>query len=231
MSFPNLSALAVKERAITLFFLILAVIAGIYAFLSLGRAEDPPFTVRALVVSANWPGATPQEMQEQVANRLEKRIQEVPHLHEIETTVRPGQANLLVEFQDNTPKEIVPDLFYEVRKRMQEEAGSLPEGVIGPIVNDDFADVYFNLIALTAPGLPMRLVTRDAENIRDRIHQVPGVRKALILGERSERVFIEFDPIRLNNLGLSPTAIFEAIDAHNRLVPAGRIETEGPRLY
>lgn len=231
MSFPNLSALAVKERAITLFFLILAVIAGIYAFLSLGRAEDPPFTVRALVVSANWPGATPQEMQEQVANRLEKRIQEVPHLHEIETTVRPGQANLLVEFQDNTPKEIVPDLFYEVRKRMQEEAGSLPEGVIGPIVNDDFADVYFNLIALTAPGLPMRLVTRDAENIRDRIHQVPGVRKALILGERSERVFIEFDPIRLNNLGLSPTTIFEAIDAHNRLVPAGRIETEGPRLY
>ena len=231
MSFPNLSALAVKERAITLFFLILAVVAGIYAFLSLGRAEDPPFTVRALVVSANWPGATPQEMQDQVANRLEKRIQEVAYLHEIETTVRPGQANLQVEFQDNTPKEIVPDLFYEVRKRMQEEAGSLPQGVIGPIVNDDFADVYFNLIALTAPGLPMRLTTRDAEDIRDRIRQVPGVRKALILGERSERVFIDFDPVRLNNLGLSPGAVFEAVDAHNRLMPAGRIETDGPRLY
>ncbi|MAK55435.1 MAG: MFS transporter, partial [Pusillimonas sp.] len=231
MSFPNLSALAVKERAITLFFLILAVVAGIYAFLSLGRAEDPPFTVRALVVSANWPGATPQEMQDQVANRLEKRIQEVAYLHEIETTVRPGQANLQVEFQDNTPKEIVPDLFYEVRKRMQEEAGSLPQGVIGPIVNDDFADVYFTLIALTAPGLPMRLTTRDAEDIRDRIRQVPGVRKALILGERSERVFIDFDPVRLNNLGLSPGAVFEAVDAHNRLMPAGRIETDGPRLY
>jgi multidrug efflux pump subunit AcrB len=170
-------------------------------------------------------------MQDQVANRLEKRIQEVAYLLKIETTIRPGQANLQVEFQDNTPKEVVPDLFYEVRKRMQEEAGNLPEGVIGPIVNDDFADVYFNLIALTAPGLPMRLVTRDAETIRDRIRQVPGVRKALILGERSERVFVEFDPVRLNNLGLSPTAIFEAIDAHNRLMPAGRIETNGPRLY
>lgn len=231
MSFPNLSALAVKERTITLFFLILAIVAGIYAFLNLGRAEDPPFTVRALVMQASWPGATPSEMQEQVANRLEKRIQEVSYLHKIETTIRPGQASLMVEFEDNTPKEIVPDLFYEVRKRMQEEAGTLPPGVLGPSVNDDFADVYFNLIALTAPGLPMRVLTRDAEQIRDRIRQVPGVRKALILGERNERVYVEFDPARLNNLGLSPDSIFKAIDANNHLMPAGRIETNGPRLY
>ncbi|WP_350494840.1 efflux RND transporter permease subunit [Neopusillimonas aromaticivorans] len=173
MSFPNLSALAVKERALTLFFLILAVIAGIYAFMALGRAEDPPFTVRALVVSAAWPGATPNELQTQVVDRLEKRLQEVPNLYKIESSIRPGQANLQVEFLDYTPKEQVPDLFYEVRKRMQEEAGSLPPGVIGPMVNDDFADVYFSLMALTAPGLPMRELTRDAEAIRDRIRHVP----------------------------------------------------------
>ncbi|OXR50689.1 MFS transporter [Pusillimonas sp. T2] len=231
MSFPNLSALAVKERAITLFFLILAVIAGIYAFMALGRAEDPPFTVRALVVSAYWPGATPEEMQQQVADRLEKRLQEVPSLYKIETSVRPGQVSLQVEFFDHTPKAQVPDLFYEVRKRMQEEAISLPAGVMGPVVNDDFADVYFSLVALTAPGLPMRELTRDAEALRDRIRMVPGVRKALVLGERSERVFVEFDTARLNNLGISPQAVFQAIDAHNRLLPAGHLETEGPRVY
>lgn len=231
MSFPNLSALAVKERAVTLFFLMLAVVAGLYAFLALGRAEDPPFTVRALVVSVAWPGATPEEMQTQVVDRLEKRIQEVPNLYKIESSIRPGQANLQVEFLDYTPKAQVPDLFYEVRKRMQEEAGSLPAGVVGPMVNDDFADVYFSLIALTAPGLPMRELTRDAEKIRDRIWQVPGVRKALILGERPERVFIEFDPVQLNNLGLSPSAIFQAIESQNSLMPAGRIETRGPRIY
>ncbi|NLZ10438.1 MAG: efflux RND transporter permease subunit, partial [Alcaligenaceae bacterium] len=231
MSFPNLSALAVKERALTLFFLVLAVIAGIYAFMALGRAEDPPFTVRALVVSAAWPGATPTELQTQVVDRLEKRLQEVTNLYKIESSIRPGQANLQVEFLDYTPKEQVPDLFYEVRKRMQEEAGSLPPGVIGPMVNDDFADVYFSLMAITAPGLPMRELTRDAEVLRDRIRQVPGVRKALILGERPERVFIDFDLARLNNLGVSAADIFQAIESHNSLMPAGRLETQGPRVY
>lgn len=231
MSFPNLSAIAVRQRAVTLFFLILAILAGLYAFLSMGRAEDPAFTVRAMVVQAFWPGATPDEMQTQVVDRLEKRLQEVEHLYRIETTIRPGQTSLIVEFQEYAPKEQVPDLFYQVRKRMQDEAGKLPTGVIGPIVDDDFGDVYFSLIALTAPGLPMRELTRELEPIRDRAMLLPGVRKALILGERTERVFIEFDNARLTNLGISPQAIFTAIDAHNRLLPAGHIETEGPRLY
>ncbi len=231
MSFPNLSALAVRERALTLFFLFLAMVSGIYAFLSLGRAEDPAFTVRAMVVSVAWPGATPQELQTQVVDRLEKRIQEVDYIYRIETSIRQGQASLQIEFHDYSPKEKVPDLFYQVRKRMQEEAGNLPAGVIGPIVNDDFADVYFNLIALSAPGLPMRELTREAEQLRDRLTRVQGVRKALILGERPERVFIEFDPDRLNNLGITAAAIFQAIEAGNQLLPAGRIETRGPSLF
>lgn len=230
MSFPNLSALAVRERSVTLFFLVLAVLAGVYAFLSLGRAEDPAFTMRVLVVNAVWPGATPQEMQEQVVDRLEKRIQEVENIYRIITTVRAGMANLQVEFHDYTPAAQVPDLKYEVRKRMQEEAGRLPAGAIGPIVNEDFADTYFSLIALTAPGMPMRELTREAEAIRDRLQHVPGVHKALVLGERAERVFLEFDNATLVNLGLSPQAVFDAISAHNRLLPAGSMETEGPRL-
>jgi multidrug efflux pump subunit AcrB len=231
VSLPNLSALAVRERAVTLFFLLLSVVGGIYAFAALGRAEDPAFTVRVLVVNALWPGATPQQIRDQVVDRLEKRLQEVEYLYRIETTIRPGQATLQVEFQDYTPQAKVADLFYQVRKRMQDEAPRLPAGVIGPIVNDDFGDVYFKLLAVTAPRLPLRELVREAEAIRDRLQRVPGVHKAVLLGERTERVFLEFDNARLVNLGLSPQAIFDAIDAANRLVPAGRIETAGPRLY
>ncbi|MGF1615864.1 MAG: efflux RND transporter permease subunit, partial [Gammaproteobacteria bacterium] len=231
MGFPNLSALAVRERAVTLFFLILSVAGGSYAFLALGRAEDPAFTVRVLMVSVTWPGATSDQMQQQVVDRLEKRIQEVEYLYRIESSIRPGRADLQVEFHDYSPSDKVPELFYEVRKHMWDEATRMPAGVIGPIVNDDFSDVYFTLVALTAAGLPMRQLTREAEAIRDRLQRVEGVRKALVLGERSERLFVEFDTAKLVNLGISNQAVFEAIDAHNRLVPAGQLESAGPRLY
>lgn len=231
MSLPNLSALAVRERAVTLFLLILSVLAGVYAFASLGRAEDPAFTVRVMQVSVAWPGASPQQLQEQVVDRLEKRIQEVEFLYRIETTVRPGQATLQVEFHDYTPQAKVPELFYQVRKRMWDEARTMPAGVIGPIANDDFADVYFSLLALTAPGLPLTDLAREADRLRDQLQRIEGVHKAVLIGERAERVFVEFDSARLVNLGLSPQAIFEAIDASNRLVPTGRIETDGPRLH
>ena len=231
MAIPNLSRIAVRQRSITLFFLLLAVIGGIYAFIALGRAEDPSFTVRVMVVSAQWPGATVEEMQDQVVDRLEKRIQEVENLYRIETSVRPGRADLQVEFHDYTPSEELPELFYEVRKRMWDEQPLMPAGVIGPTVNDDFSDVYFSLIALTAPGLPLRELTRSAEPIRDRLQRIDGVNKALLIGERPQRVFIEFDNARLVNLGLTPEQIFDAIDAHNRLAPAGQVETAGPRVY
>ncbi|RLA21300.1 MAG: AcrB/AcrD/AcrF family protein [Gammaproteobacteria bacterium] len=231
MSFPNLSALAVKERSVTLFFLILSILAGIYSFSFLGRAEDPSFTVRMMVVSVIWPGADANDLQDQVVDRLEKRIQEVKYLDNIVTTVRPGRADLLVEFKDYSPAEIVPDLYYEVRKRMLDEKETLPDGVIGPLVNDDFSDVYFSLISLAAPGLPLRQLTREVEQIRDRVQRIEGVHKALLFGERPERVFVEFDNAKLVNLGISTQAVFEAIKNQNRLLPAGLLETDGPRIY
>jgi multidrug efflux pump subunit AcrB len=228
---PNLSRIAVEQKSVTLFFLLLAVLGGAYAFLALGRAEDPSFTVRVMVVSAEWPGATVQELEDQVVDRLEKRIQEVDNLYRIETSIRPGRADLQVEFHDYTPSDRLPQLFYEVRKRMQDEEMRLPAGVIGPIVNDDFSDVYFSLIALTAPGLPLRDLTREAEDIRDRLQQVDGVNKAVLIGERPQRVYVEFDNARLANLGLSKATIFDALDAWNRMAPAGQVETDGPRIY
>ncbi|MEQ8183506.1 efflux RND transporter permease subunit [Marinobacter salarius] len=231
MSLPNLSALAVRERSVTLFFLLLSVVTGFYAFSSLGRAEDPAFTVRAMVVSVAWPGATPEVLQNQVVDRLEKQIQEVAYTDTIETTIRPGQAAMVIRFQDSTPSEKVPDLFYQVRKRMLDERSNLPRGVIGPIVNDDFADVYFSLLALTAPGMPMRELTREAESIRDRLQRLPGLQKAQLLAERPERVYLEFDQDRLNNLGLSAEEVLQAIEANNRLQPLGFVDLAGPRVY
>ncbi len=226
----NLSALAVRERAVTLFFLILSVFSGIYAFGALGRAEDPAFTVRVVMVSAAWPGATPEQLQTQVVDRLEKSLQNIENLYRIESTIRAGQVNLQVEFEDATPQAKMPELFYQVRKRMQDATRHMPAGVLGPWVNDDFADVYFNLIAVTAPGMPMRELTREAEAIRDRLQRIAGVHKALVLGERTERVFVTFNNAQLASLGVSPQVVFEAIDAHNRLLAAGRVETAGPGL-
>lgn len=227
----NLSALAVRERSVTLFFILLTAAAGLLAFLQLGRAEDPAFTMRVMVVSAVWPGASARQMQDLVADPLEKRIAEVDYFYRVETTARPGRVDMLVEFQDYTPSPLVPELFYQVRKRMLDETPKLPVGVQGPFVNDEFSDVYFALYALSAPDLPPRLLVREAERIRDRLSRIEGVQKVRVLGERPQRIFVEFDPARLANLGLTPDAVREALDAQNRLLPAGLVETQGPRLY
>ncbi|MDR5898499.1 efflux RND transporter permease subunit [Halomonas vilamensis] len=231
MSFPNLSALAVRERAVTLFFLVIALLAGLYAFASMGRAEDPDFTVRVMMVSAVWPGASPAEIQESVVDPLEKRIQEVDDLYRIETTVRPGRADLKVEFEDDTSSAEIAERFYQVRRRMQDAAPRLPDGVVGPLINEDFGDVYFSLVALSAPDMPMRELVREAEQIRDRLQRVEGANKAQVLGERQERMHVDFDLAKLQSLGISPQAVFAAIEAHNRLLPAGRVDTAGPRMY
>ncbi|TCT21540.1 efflux RND transporter permease subunit [Thiobaca trueperi] len=227
----NLSALAARERSVTLFFILATAIAGLLAFLQLGRAEDPAFTVRVMVVSATWPGASAQQMQDLVADPLEKRISEVDYFYKVGTTARPGRVDMLVEFQDYTPSPKVPDLFYQVRKRMLDAMSSLPAGVQGPFVNDEFSDVYFALYALSAPDLPPRLLVREAERIRDRLARVEGVQKVRVLGERPQRIFVEFDQTRLATLGLTPETVKDALDAQNRLLPAGLIETSGPRIY
>lgn len=226
----NLSALAVGEPSVTLFLLLATALSGAMAFWSLGRAEDPAFTVRALVVSAVWPGATARQMQDLVADRLEKRIQEVEYFYRMETTSRPGRVDIIAEFHDYTPSAKVPDLFYEVRKRMLDEAPRLPPGVIGPFVNDEFADVYFALYSLTGTELTPRQLVREAEIVRNRLNAIPGVQEVHLIGERPERVFVSFDNARLAQLGVSAAQVREALDAYNRLWPAGLFESQGPRV-
>ncbi|MEN1835703.1 efflux RND transporter permease subunit [Pseudomonas lijiangensis] len=227
----NLSALAVRERSITLFLIFLISAAGILAFFGLGRAEDPPFTVKQMTVITVWPGATAQEMQDQVAEPLEKRLQELRWYDRSETYTRPGMAFTMLSLLDSTPPSHVQEEFYQARKKIGDEARLLPAGVIGPMVNDEFSDVTFALFALKAKGEPQRLLVRDAESLRQRLLHVPGVKKVNIIGEQAERIFVSFSHDRLATLGISPQEIFSALNSQNVLTPAGSIETLGPQVF
>jgi len=227
----NLSALAVRERGITLFLIFLISVAGIVAFFKLGRAEDPAFTVKVMTIVTAWPGATAQEMQDQVAEKIEKRMQELRWYDRTETYTRPGLAFTTLTLLDSTPPSQVQDEFYQARKKVNDEISNLPAGVIGPLVNDEYADVTFALFALKAKNEPQRLLVRDAETIRQQLLHVPGVKKVNIIGEQSERIYIEFSHERLATLGVNPQDVFAALNSQNVLTPAGSIETKGPQVF
>src|SRR3954465_497165 len=227
----NLSALAVRERAITLFFIFASACAGIYAYFHLGRAEDPAFTIKVLTVSAVWPGATAQEMQDLVAEPLEKRLQELRWYDRVETITRPGLALMTLQLIDKTPPKEVSEQFYQARKKLADEAPKLPQGAIGPFVNDEYSDVSFALYAVEAPGLPLRKLTRVAEDLRQRFLHVPGVKKVDIVGEQQERIFVEFSYSRLTMLGVSPADVFFALARQNAVTPAGSVDTDGAQVF
>jgi multidrug efflux pump subunit AcrB len=227
----NLSALAVRERSITLFLIVAVILSGVYAFLRLGRAEDPAFVIKTLTVTAVWPGATAQEMQDLVAEPLEKRMQELRWYDRVETLSRPGVAVLQVSLKDSTPPADVPEEFYQARKKLGDEAPKLPAGVQGPFINDEYSDVIFAVYALEAKGLPPRELTREAESLRQRLLHVPGVKKVNILGERPERIFVDFSYPRLANLGISPQEVLGALQRQNAVTPAGSIDTSSPQVF
>jgi multidrug efflux pump subunit AcrB len=231
MSGFNLSALAVRERSVTLFLMLAIFIAGVVAFLTLGRAEDPAFTIKQMTVITAWPGATAKEMEEQVADPLEKRMQELRWYDRTETFTRPGLAFTTVYLLDSAPPAEVPEQFYQARKKLADETLKLPSGVIGPMVNDEYADVTFALYALKAKGEPQRSLVRDAETLRQRLLHVPGVKKVNILGEQAERIFVEFSSDRLATLGVSPQDIFAALNSRNVVTPSGSIEAKGPQIF
>src|SRR5260370_5345293 len=227
----NLSALAVRERSVTLFFLLAIIIAGAVAYLTLGRAEDPTFTIKVFTVAAAWPGATAQEMQDLVADPLEKRMQELQYFYHVDSYTRPGLAFLIVSLQDYTPPKDVPEQFYQGRKKIQDESSKLPRGVLTPVLNDEYTDVIFAVYAVKAKGLPLRLLTREAETLRQDLLQVDGVKKVNILGEQPERIFVEFSYDRIATLGVKAQDIFDALIRQNAVTPAGSIDTQNQQVY
>lgn len=231
MSRFNLSAFAVRNQAVTLFLILATLVAGAIAFGKLGRAEDPSFTVKTMTITAAWPGATAQEMQEQVADRLEKRLQELDFYDRVETIAQPGFVSMKLQYQDSTRPGDIQALFYQTRKKLSDEAKRLPRGVIGPFFNDEYSDVYFALYALEAGQMPHRQLVQMAEDLRQGMLRLPGVKKVNILGEQAQRIFVEFSYERLATLGLKPEQIFEALGKQNGVAPAGFVETSGPRAY
>ncbi len=231
MSRFNLSALAVRERAITLFLIVAILLSGTYAFWRLGRAEDPSFAIKTLTVTAVWPGATAQDMQDLVAEPLEKRMQELRWYDRVETFTRPGVAVLMVSLSDKTPASAVAEEFYQARKKLGDEAPRLPVGVEGPFVNDEYSDVIFAVYALEAHGMSPRELTRQAEALRQRLLHVAGVKKVNLQGERPERIFVEFSNARLATLGIGPADLLGALQRQNTVTPAGSIDTHGPQVF
>jgi multidrug efflux pump len=226
----NLSEWAITHRALVLFLILLLAGAGTYSYLNLGRAEDPSFTIKTMVVSAAWPGATATEMQSQVADKIEKKLQELPYLDRVESYSRPGVSFTRVFLTDQTPPAEVQDLWYQVRKKVNDIRGDLPAGVIGPSFNDEYGDVYSALYMLTADGLSPAELKSRAEDIRQRLLRVAHVNKVDLIGERPQRIFIEFSHAKLATLGVTPQQIFDSVARQNAVVSGGAIDTTADRI-
>ncbi|HEY6254683.1 MAG TPA: efflux RND transporter permease subunit [Xanthobacteraceae bacterium] len=226
----NLSEWAITHRALVLFMIILLGAAGVYSYLNLGRAEDPNFTIKVMVIGVGWPGATASDMQTQVADKIEKKLQELPYLDRVETYSQPGDAFIQVILSDKTPPAKVKDLWYQVRKKVGDIKSDLPAGITGPSFNDEFGDVYSALYMLTADGLSLAEIKDRAEDIRQRLLRVPDVNKVDILGEQPQKIFIEFSHTKLATLGVTPQQIFDSVARQNAIVAGGSVDTSADRI-
>ncbi len=221
----NLSKWAISHGSFTAFLLVLLLAAGIVSFTRIGQKEDPDFTFRVMVVQVMWPGATVQEMQDQVVDKIERKLQEAPGLDFVRSYTRSGFANIFVNLKGSIRGDAVKDAFYQVRKKIGDIRQTLPEGVIGPLFNDEFGDTYISLYAVTGQGFSYPELKRFAKNARDTLLRVPGVAKVDLLGTQDERVFIEISSSALAERGLSVLDIQAALGGQNAIDPAGRIET------
>src|SRR5499427_8969649 len=226
----NLSAWAVSHPALVMFLIIALGGAGFFSYQRLGRAEDPFFTVKVVNVSVMWPGATAQEIQTQVADPIEKKLQELPYFEKVQTYSKPGFTAMQVTFRDSTPAKDVPYLFYLLRKKLVDVQGDLPQGILGPVVNDEFSDVDSILFMMTGDGADYAQLKKVAEALRQRLLKVNGVTKVDVYGTQDERIFVEFSHAKLATLGITPQALFDSLAKQNNVVPAGTIETTAQRV-
>ena len=226
----NLSQWAVRHQALVLFLMLAIAVGGLFSYMKLGRAEDPSFTIKQANVTVIWPGATALDMQNQVTDRIEKKLQELPYYDRVQTYTKPGFSAMQVIFKDTTPPGQVSWLFYQMRKKIDDVRGDLPAGIIGPNVNDEFGDVDSLLYMISGQGADAAQLKRIADQMRQRLLKVQDVVKVNLYGVQDQKIFVEFSQAKLGNLGVGPQAIFDSLARQNAVNAAGVFETQAQRV-
>jgi multidrug efflux pump len=227
---PNLSAWALEHKSIVLYLIIVFMVAGLLAYLRLGRAEDPDFTFKVMVVRTLWPGATTREVEQQLTEKIEKKLQETVWLDTLNSASKPGESLTMVLLRDDTPKSEVPEAWRQVRRKIEDISQQLPEGVQGPFINDEFGDVDVVIYALTGDGFTLPELRREADRIARELKRVHGVKKIEMVGVQDEKIYVDLAPARMAALGLTPSDVSAALKRQNSVAPAGFIETDRERV-
>ncbi len=217
----NISRWALAHPALTRYLMVVLLLLGSAAYFQLGQDEDPPFTFRAMVVQVFWPGATAAQMAEQVTSKIERALQEVPYADVRRSYTKPGESLTILQLKDSSPPKEVANSWYQARKRVGDMRGTLPAGVIGPVFNDDFGDVYGSIIALSADGFSDEELRQHADDVRQRLMRVPDVAKVALFGVQTEKLYIEISHKRLATLGLDLSQVIAQLGAQNAVEGAG----------
>jgi multidrug efflux pump len=226
----NLSEWAIRHKSLTIYFMAVLLVAGTYAYTHLGSNEDPPFTIKVMVVQTLWPGATQDETMKQVTDRIEKKLQETPHLDYLKSYTTAGKSTIFVTLLDSSPKQEIPDIWYQVRKKVGDIKQALPQETVGPYFNDEFGDTFGIIYAFTADGFTHRQLRDYVENARSRLLEVPDVSKVETIGTQDERIYIEFSTQRLAELKLDRLALMKELQAQNAINPSGVIQAQDERV-
>ncbi|QGZ61422.1 efflux RND transporter permease subunit [Paraburkholderia acidisoli] len=227
----NLSAWALRHRALVTFIVALATIFGALAYTRLAQSEDPPFTFRVMVIQTFWPGATARQVEDEVTSRIGRKLQETPYIDFLRSYSRPGESLVFFTMKDSAPVSEVRETWYQVRKKVGDIAPTLPQGVQGPFFNDEFGDVYTNLYALEGDGFSPAQLHDYADKLREQLLHVPDVGKVDYFGDQKERIYIEIPNTQLTRLGISPTQLGQVIGAQNSVSPAGTLTTADDRVF
>ena len=227
----NLSEWALAHQQLVLYFIVALMVSGILAYGQLGQAEDPDFTIKVIVINTQWPGASAEEVELQITEKLEKKLQETPWLDHVRSYSRPGSSMIFVLLKDYTPPKDVPEVWYQVRKKISDVRHTLPRGAQGPFINDEFGDTFGTIYAFTADGFSYAQMKEYAESARKDLLRLPNVAKVELLGEQPEKVYVEISHKKLATLGIEPLLIFNILDAQNAMTPAGSVDTASDRIY
>jgi len=227
----NLSAWTLRHRALVIYLMVVVAVIGVLSYTHLSQSEDPPFTFKVMVIQTYWPGATARQMQEEVSDRIARKLQETPNVDFLRSSSRPGASQLFFNIKDSAPTQEVAATWYQVRKKVADIATQLPPGVQGPFFNDEFGDVYTNLYALTGDGFTPAQLHDYAEKIRQEMLGVPGIGKIDLIGDQTQHVVIELDPVRMARTGLSAQEVGQALAHQNAVTPMGRFSTSVDQVY